>query len=64
MLRRAGGEAIPVHEFDFDNASDSEDDVSKRPQKHVRGHARSDLDRKPEWTMKNEGARSGIVGRG
>lgn len=55
MFRRAGGEAIPDREFDFDNASDSEDEAPKSPQKHVRGNARSDLGRQPEWAMKNEG---------
>lgn len=55
MFKRASGQDIPDREFDFDVASDSEHEAPKRPQKHVREHAGSDLDRKPEWTMKNEG---------
>lgn len=55
MFRRASGQNIHDREFDFDDTSDSEDNTVEHPKNHAGGHVSSDLERKPEWTMKNEG---------
>lgn len=57
ILRRAHGQDIPDREFDFGGATDSEDDSLPPSKNRGRGvYASGDLNRKLEWTMKNEGS--------